>query len=212
MIAEIVSNGMLSLPNAMAAVGKLPLFLRPLLRTQTGTSSGIVPALILTIFLGVFGLFTAKLLIDFKLNHPSVHSMGMHMVLFRHPFRSFLTSCRGCRVHTLWSGWTGSPCTRYGYFCYLWNCKYPNCRLADLMKSLTFDSGFRTSFWTAGSFDSFGQWPLCYVAPAHILHCYATFGSPSYPRKTELARPDQRGIYHIMWYTSYGWCRSKPCA
>ncbi|TCD67011.1 hypothetical protein EIP91_000631 [Steccherinum ochraceum] len=57
MIAEIVSNGMLSLPNAMAVVG-------------------IVPALILTIFLGSFGLFTAKLLIDFKLNHPEVHSMG----------------------------------------------------------------------------------------------------------------------------------------
>jgi len=57
MIAEIVSNGMLTLPNAMAAVG-------------------IVPSLILTIFLGVFGLFTAKLLIDFKLNHPNVHNMG----------------------------------------------------------------------------------------------------------------------------------------
>ncbi|KAI0785986.1 amino acid transporter [Abortiporus biennis] len=57
MIAEIVSNGMLSLPNAMAAVG-------------------IVPALILIIFLGVFALYTAKLLIDFKLNHPDVHSMG----------------------------------------------------------------------------------------------------------------------------------------
>ncbi|KAH9937531.1 transmembrane amino acid transporter protein-domain-containing protein [Fomitopsis serialis] len=57
MIAEIVSNGMLTLPNAMAAVG-------------------IVPSLILTIFLGMFGLFTAKLLIDFKLNHPDVHNMG----------------------------------------------------------------------------------------------------------------------------------------
>ncbi|OCH96560.1 amino acid transporter [Obba rivulosa] len=57
MIAEIVSNGMLSLPNAMAVVG-------------------IVPSLILTIFFGVFGLFTAKLLIDFKLNHPNVHTMG----------------------------------------------------------------------------------------------------------------------------------------
>ncbi|EMD41739.1 hypothetical protein CERSUDRAFT_110316 [Gelatoporia subvermispora B] len=57
MIAEIVSNGMLSLPNAMAVVG-------------------IVPSLILTIFFGVFGLFTAKLLVDFKLNHPNVHNMG----------------------------------------------------------------------------------------------------------------------------------------
>ncbi|KAL6304271.1 amino acid transporter [Sparassis latifolia] len=57
MIAEIVSNGMLSLPNAMAVVG-------------------IVPSLILTIFLGIFGIFTAKLLIDFKLNHPNVHNMG----------------------------------------------------------------------------------------------------------------------------------------
>ncbi|EPQ60892.1 hypothetical protein GLOTRDRAFT_124634 [Gloeophyllum trabeum ATCC 11539] len=57
MIAEIVSNGMLSLPSALAVVG-------------------IVPAVILIIFLGVFALFTAKLLIDFKLNHPDVHNMG----------------------------------------------------------------------------------------------------------------------------------------
>ncbi|KAI0035925.1 amino acid transporter [Vararia minispora EC-137] len=57
MIAEIVSNGLLSLPQAMAGVG-------------------VVPSIILTIFLGAFGLFTAKILIDFKLNHPGVHSMG----------------------------------------------------------------------------------------------------------------------------------------
>lgn len=57
MIAEIVSNGMLSLPNAMAAVG-------------------IVPAVVITVFLGIFALYTAKLLIDFKLNHPGVHNMG----------------------------------------------------------------------------------------------------------------------------------------
>jgi amino acid permease len=48
---------MLSLPSALAVVG-------------------IVPAVILIIFLGAFGLFTAKLLIDFKLNHPDVHNMG----------------------------------------------------------------------------------------------------------------------------------------
>ncbi|KAH9944526.1 amino acid transporter [Epithele typhae] len=64
MIAEIVSNGMLTLPNAMAAVG-------------------IVPSLVLTIFLGVFALHTAKLLIDFKLNHPEVHNMGdAGMIIF----------------------------------------------------------------------------------------------------------------------------------
>ncbi|KAJ7225780.1 transmembrane amino acid transporter protein-domain-containing protein [Mycena pura] len=57
MIAEIVSNGMLSLPSALAIVG-------------------IVPAVILIAFFGAFALYTAKLLIDFKLNHPSVHSMG----------------------------------------------------------------------------------------------------------------------------------------
>ncbi|EJF66551.1 amino acid transporter [Dichomitus squalens LYAD-421 SS1] len=57
MIAEIVSNGMLTLPNAMAAVG-------------------IVPSLVLTVFLGIFALYTAKLLIDFKINHPDVHNMG----------------------------------------------------------------------------------------------------------------------------------------
>ncbi|KIY65513.1 hypothetical protein CYLTODRAFT_379300 [Cylindrobasidium torrendii FP15055 ss-10] len=57
MIAEIVSNGTLSLPSALAVVG-------------------IVPAVILIVFLGVFALYTSKLLIDFKLNHPGVHSMG----------------------------------------------------------------------------------------------------------------------------------------
>ncbi|KAJ4486381.1 transmembrane amino acid transporter protein-domain-containing protein [Lentinula aciculospora] len=57
MISEIVSNGMLSLPSSLAVIG-------------------IAPALILIIFLGAFGLFTAKLLIDFKLHHPSVHNMG----------------------------------------------------------------------------------------------------------------------------------------
>ncbi|KAF8213340.1 transmembrane amino acid transporter protein-domain-containing protein [Mycena galopus ATCC 62051] len=57
MIAEIVSNGMLSLPSALAVVG-------------------IVPAVILIVFFGVFALYTAKLLIDFKLNHPGVHNMG----------------------------------------------------------------------------------------------------------------------------------------
>lgn len=39
-------------------------------------SPGIVPALVLTIFLGIFALYTAKVLIDFKLNHPEVHNMG----------------------------------------------------------------------------------------------------------------------------------------
>lgn len=63
MIAEIVSNGMLSLPNAVAVVG-------------------IVPSVILTVFLGVFGLFTAKLLIDFKGNHPEVHNMGRIVIAF----------------------------------------------------------------------------------------------------------------------------------
>ncbi|KXN89839.1 N amino acid transport system protein [Leucoagaricus sp. SymC.cos] len=57
MIAEIVSNGMLSLPSALAVVG-------------------MIPAIVLIVFLGVFGLFTAKLLINFKLNHPNVHNMG----------------------------------------------------------------------------------------------------------------------------------------
>ena len=51
MIAEIVSNGMLSLPSSLAVVG-------------------LVPGLILIVFLGVFALFTSWLLINFKLRHP----------------------------------------------------------------------------------------------------------------------------------------------
>jgi hypothetical protein len=57
MIAEIVSNGMLSLPSSLAVVG-------------------IVPGLILIIFLGVFATYTSWLLVKFKMRHPSVHNMG----------------------------------------------------------------------------------------------------------------------------------------
>lgn len=78
MIAEIVSNGMLSLPNAMAAVGECQaVIIFALYDTHCAPRAGIVPALIITIFLGIFALYTAKLLIDFKLNHPEVHNMGM---------------------------------------------------------------------------------------------------------------------------------------
>lgn len=42
--------------------------------------TGIVPAVILIVFLGVFALYTAKLLIDFKLNHPEVHNMGIVLI------------------------------------------------------------------------------------------------------------------------------------
>ncbi|MCJ1460734.1 hypothetical protein MMC28_011116 [Mycoblastus sanguinarius] len=57
MIAEIVSNGMLSLPSSLAVVG-------------------LVPGIVIIVFLGVFGLFTAWILIKFKLRHPEVHNMG----------------------------------------------------------------------------------------------------------------------------------------
>jgi hypothetical protein len=84
MIAEIVSNGLLSLPSTLAAVGKLyHMFCYkhlPIIRT---ICLGIVPAVILIVFLGGFGLFTAKLLIDFKTNHPQVHSMFVsHLSLY----------------------------------------------------------------------------------------------------------------------------------
>jgi amino acid permease len=57
MIAEIVSNGMLSLPSSLAVVG-------------------IVPGVIIILFLGIFATFTSWILIKFKLRHPQVHSMG----------------------------------------------------------------------------------------------------------------------------------------
>ena len=65
---------MLSLPSALAVVGavdSLHIFL-----SRLTCVPGIVPGVILIVFLGVFGLFTAKLLIDFKHNHPEVHNMG----------------------------------------------------------------------------------------------------------------------------------------
>ncbi|OAA36855.1 neutral amino acid permease [Metarhizium rileyi] len=57
MIAEIVSNGMLSLPSSLAVIG-------------------MIPGLILIIFLGVFATYTSWLLVEFKLRHPEVHTMG----------------------------------------------------------------------------------------------------------------------------------------
>ncbi|KAJ6785859.1 hypothetical protein PWT90_09888 [Aphanocladium album] len=57
MIAEIVSNGMLSLPSAFAWVG-------------------MVPGIIIIIFLGVFATYTSWLLVKFKLRHPEVHTMA----------------------------------------------------------------------------------------------------------------------------------------
>lgn len=57
MIAEIVSNGMLSLPSSLAVVG-------------------MVPGLIIIVFLGVFATYTSWLLVEFKLRHPQVHTMA----------------------------------------------------------------------------------------------------------------------------------------
>ena len=80
MTADIVSTGLLTLPNAMAVVGAWHSVVRVLRSLKCAdvedVRAGIVPSLILTIFLGMFALFTAKLLVDFKLNHPEVHSMG----------------------------------------------------------------------------------------------------------------------------------------
>ncbi|KAH6652325.1 transmembrane amino acid transporter [Truncatella angustata] len=64
MITEIVSNGMLSLPSSLAAVG-------------------IIPGVIVIFFLGAFATYTAWALIQFKLRHPEVHNMGdAGMVMF----------------------------------------------------------------------------------------------------------------------------------
>lgn len=57
MIAEIVSNGTLSLPSSLAVVG-------------------MVPGLIIIVFLGIFATYTSWLLVKFKLRHPQVHTMG----------------------------------------------------------------------------------------------------------------------------------------
>lgn len=51
MITEIVTYGTLSLPYSLAVVG-------------------IVPGVILIVFLGAFALYTALVLVRFKLNHP----------------------------------------------------------------------------------------------------------------------------------------------
>ena len=67
MTTEIVTGGTLTLPQAIAVVG-------------------LVPGLIIIIFCGVLALYTSFLLIDFKLNHPEVHSMGDAGYILFKPF------------------------------------------------------------------------------------------------------------------------------
>ncbi|KAI0859460.1 transmembrane amino acid transporter [Xylaria cubensis] len=57
MITEVVSNGLLTLPSSLAAVG-------------------LVPGIVVLLFLGAFATYTASALIQFKLRHPEVHNMG----------------------------------------------------------------------------------------------------------------------------------------
>ncbi|KAI1076600.1 transmembrane amino acid transporter protein-domain-containing protein [Whalleya microplaca] len=64
MITEIVSNGVLSLPSSLAAVG-------------------VVPGVVAIFFLGAFATYTSWALVQFKLRHPEVHNMGdVGMILF----------------------------------------------------------------------------------------------------------------------------------
>ncbi|KAK8045829.1 hypothetical protein PG996_013893 [Apiospora saccharicola] len=63
MITEIVSNGMLSLPSSLAAVG-------------------IVPGIVVIMFLGCFATYTAWALIQFKLRHPQGRSWAGGTVIF----------------------------------------------------------------------------------------------------------------------------------
>lgn len=69
MIAEIVSNGMLSLPSSLAVVG-------------------VVPGVIVIVFLGVFATFTSWLLIEFKLRHPQGER---HRREYQEPKQEFLS-------------------------------------------------------------------------------------------------------------------------
>ena len=42
-------------------------------------AAGLVSSVILIVFIGVFGLFTTKLLIDLKLSYPEVHNMSKEL-------------------------------------------------------------------------------------------------------------------------------------
>jgi hypothetical protein len=74
MIAEVVSNGMLSLPQAMAVAG---VYLHSSYGSPSMALPGIITSIVLTNFLGIFGLFMTSILTAFKLNHPKVHNTGM---------------------------------------------------------------------------------------------------------------------------------------
>lgn len=81
---------------------------------------GIVPALIVTLFLGIFALYTSKLLIDFKLRHPQVHSMGALRALHTAIVASELTCpIRRRRIYPLRTYRQGSVVCRNGHLCHI---------------------------------------------------------------------------------------------
>lgn len=101
MIAEIVSNGMVNEnqhcaqdsnykirhafasivagSSVSAATPRLSPMIdisKNILTLSSSAYSGIVPGIILIVFLGTFATYTSWLLVQFKLNHPEVHTMG----------------------------------------------------------------------------------------------------------------------------------------
>ena len=81
MIAEIVSNGMLSLPAATAVVGIVPgviliAFLGEFLSVCFVLTRKSWLNFPLSLLIGIFALYTSLVLVDFKINHPQVHNMG----------------------------------------------------------------------------------------------------------------------------------------
>jgi hypothetical protein len=152
--------------------------------------AGIVPGLILIVFMGVFALYTAKLLIDFKVNHPEVHNMGdAGYILFGAIGREVLSA--GTIIFAICAtvGTSSSPESH-----------------SVLTDGKT---GLRTIVGSTSALHAVKQWAVrdlpgldfCYRFPPHC--------TPTHTGSTELARSCQRSDDLSGWNRCHGWCVSS---
>src|ERR1700761_6882193 len=97
MITEIVTYGTLSLPYSLAVVG-------------------LVPGIILIVFLGVFALYTALILIKFKINHPEgIDNLSiLRKLLSTDQYTTWAMLVTFFSVHLV--GWAGRYCPRARFY------------------------------------------------------------------------------------------------
>lgn len=196
-------------------------------RFLTYNTAGIAPAVILVkvpdppalftdrtqslleiAFFGIFGLYTAKLLINFKLNHPGVHNMFVNIRPLC-PTTPNLGTSRGDAGFIL-----GGPIARevlsLGTIIFA---------ICGTVRGITFSlslhptasSGFGVTIWSTGIVGTVEQQSVRNIPVAHICSCYSTSCTAPHTGSPQLAGTVKRLCNWCRWHSSNDWCRFKSC-